>query len=45
MCSVCGKKMGMYLIKLKREGALHNITIKVRQESQAAGHKIIIMVH
>ncbi|MDR1025461.1 MAG: bacteriohemerythrin [Treponema sp.] len=33
--AVCDKKMGMYLIKLKREGALHNITMKVKQETPA----------
>ncbi|MDR0399698.1 MAG: bacteriohemerythrin [Treponema sp.] len=33
--AVCDKKMGMYLIKLKREGTLHNITMKVKKESPA----------
>jgi hypothetical protein len=28
--------MGIYLIKLKREGALHNITMKVKQQTPAA---------
>jgi hemerythrin len=35
--AVCDKKMGIYLIKLKREGALHNITMKVKQQAPAAG--------
>ena len=35
--AVCYKKMGLYLIKLKREGALHNITMRVKQEAPAAG--------
>jgi hemerythrin len=35
--AVCDKKMGIYLIKLKRAGALRNITMKVKQETPAAG--------
>jgi hypothetical protein len=27
--------MGIYLIKLKREGALHNITMRVKQQAPA----------
>jgi hemerythrin len=33
--AVCDKKMGIYLIKLKRDGALHRITMKVKQETPA----------
>jgi hemerythrin len=44
--AVCDKKMGMYLIKLKREGALHHITMKVKQEipvtAGAEGTRLII---
>ncbi|MDR2135410.1 MAG: bacteriohemerythrin [Treponema sp.] len=43
--AVCDKKMGIYLVKLKREGALHSITMKVRQETPAAsaeGRRLVI---
>ncbi|MDR1445091.1 MAG: bacteriohemerythrin [Treponema sp.] len=42
--AVCDKKMGLYLIKLKREGALHNITMQIKQETPtgAEGVRLII---
>jgi hemerythrin-like metal-binding protein len=44
--AVCDKKMGIYLIKLKREGALHHITMKVKQQAPVAageeGKRLVI---
>jgi hemerythrin len=34
--AVCDKKLGMYLVKMKRDGSLHNMTMQVRKEAPPA---------